>query len=314
MVTLSPTISNWLEWLQKEKRLSSHTLKAYASDMDIFLAFMQEHQGDTLSFDTLKNLKARDFRAWLAFLSQKDAAKTSIARAMSVVRNFFAYLDAEDLVHNPILKSMKSPKLPFSIPKALSQDQMQQFLDASSHGTDWVSLRDRALFMLLYGAGLRISEALSLNCAQVETGDTLVIHGKGNKERLVPLLPVVHASIQNYLSVLPKSREKDTPLFLGKKGGRLHMSVAEKQVRDLRRELNLPETVTPHALRHSFATHLLEGNGDLRTIQELLGHASLSTTQRYTHANRQHLKEVYKAAHPRAGKTKSPSKNDPEPV
>lgn len=298
-----------MTWLQKEKRLSTNTLTAYALDMENFLDFMQKHQGDKISLAHLGTLKAADFRAWLAFLAQKDAAKTSIARAMSVVRNFFAYLDQENLVHNPIPKSLKTPKIPFAIPKALSQEQMTQFLEASRQGSGWITLRNQALSMVLYGAGLRISEALALNREHVRHGNTLKIIGKGNKERLVPLLPAVQKAIETYLKATPWAQEDDTPLFLGARGKRLHISVAEKHVRDLRRALNLPETVTPHALRHSFATHLLEGQGDLRTIQELLGHVSLSTTQRYTHANRQHLKDVYHATHPRAQK-KSTQKED----
>jgi integrase/recombinase XerC len=297
---LHSVIASWLEWLQKEKRLSSHTLKAYAGDMEGFMAFMQSYQGEGLTLETASSLKAQDFRSWLAFFAQKNAAKTSIARAMSVIRSFFHYLDQEGLAHNPILKTMKSPKLPFSIPKALSQDQMTDFLKVNAEGEDWTALRDQALFMVLYGAGLRISEALALDQGDVAGTDILRIKGKGNKERLVPLLPVVKEALMSYLKSCPL--RDHSPLFLGLQGKRLNISVAEKQVRDLRRALGLPETVTPHALRHSFATHLLEGEGDLRTIQELLGHTSLSTTQRYTHANRQHLQRVYEAAHPRARK------------
>lgn len=310
MAVLAPIVGSWLQWLRTEKRLSERTLKAYDQDMESFLAFMEGHCGGNLTTESLKDLKAQDFRSWLAFLSQKDLAKTSVARAMSVVRNFFHYLDQENLVHNPVLKSMKSPKLPFAIPKALSQEQMSQFLSANEEREDWISYRDRALFMLLYGAGLRISEALNLDHGHITGQDTLVIKGKGNKERLVPLLPAVHNALETYLEARPGIVKKDTPLFVGVQGKRLNISVAEKVVRDLRRALNLPETVTPHALRHSFATHLLEGEGDLRTIQELLGHASLSTTQRYTHANKQHLKDIYKAAHPRARKPNNSSSKE----
>jgi integrase/recombinase XerC len=295
---------DWIQWLQKEKRLSKNTLIAYQNDLDVFVSFIQKHLGEEISLNTFTSLKAQDFRAWLAFLSQKQMAKTSITRAMSVIRSLFRYLDQEGLVHNAVLKNIKSPKLPFSIPKALSQEQMTKLLEASIQGGDWIALRNQALFMLLYGAGLRISEALSLNCNQVQNKETLKILGKGNKERLVPLLPIVQQCLQSYLDIFPIAKEASTPLFIGEKGGRLNISVAEKQVRDLRRMLSLPETVTPHALRHSFATHLLEGDGDLRTIQELLGHASLSTTQRYTHASRAHLKEIYQSSHPRAKQKK----------
>lgn len=290
----------WLQWLQKEKRLSENTLKAYQKDLDGFVFFLQNHLGEEISIKIIESLKAQDFRAWLAFLSQKKMAKTSIARSMSVIRSFFKYLDQQNIVHNTVLKNIKSPKLPFSLPKSLSQTQMKDFLNAVTEDNGWTDLRNKALFILLYGAGLRISEALSLNCSTVRNKDTLVIKGKGGKERLVPLLSSVQKSLQEYLNGFPFAIEEDTPLFIGIKGQRLNISVAEKEVRDLRRSLNLPETVTPHALRHSFATHLLEGNGDLRTIQELLGHASLSTTQRYTHASRARLKEVYQSTHPRA--------------
>ena len=185
---------------------------------------------------------------------------------------------------------------------------MAQFLEESQKKTDWIGLRNQALFMLLYGAGLRISEALSLDCKHMDTHDAIKVLGKGKKERMVPLLPVVKQAIQRYLSALPKPLTGDCPLFLGAKGGRLHMSVAEKQVRDLRRSLNLPETVTPHALRHSFATHLLEGKGICVQFKSFWA-MYLSRQRRYTHANRQHLKEVYQAAHPRAHKPSS-SKED----
>lgn len=291
---------DWIQWLQKEKRLSQNTLIAYQNDLDTFVYFIQKHLGQQISLEILASLKAQDFRSWLAFLAQKQMAKTSITRAMSVIRGLFRYLDQQSLAHNAVLKNIKSPKLPFSIPKALTQEQMSLFLEEGTKNNDWMSLRNYALFMILYGAGLRISEALSLNCIHVQNKEIINILGKGNKERLVPLLPAVQKSIQLYLENFPRPKERSTPLFIGEKGRRLNISVAEKQVRDLRRALNFPETVTPHALRHSFATHLLEGEGDLRTIQELLGHASLSTTQRYAHANRMRLKEVYESSHPRA--------------
>lgn len=299
MTTLNQAMHDWGRWIQSERQLSPNTVLAYQKDLQGFLQFMAQHHNAAITLSILQDLKAADFRAWLGMLNQQGLAKSSIARALSVVRTFFNYLDRHGVIHNPVIQNIRAPKTPKSIPRGLSVDQTTQVLSAFEDGPrdPWVLQRNLALFTLLYGCGLRISEALGLNKQDIQQGDFLTIKGKGGKERLVPLLPVVKSALQKYMALCPYG---DMPLFYGEKGKRLNISVAEKQLRDVRRQLGLPETVTPHALRHTFATHLLEAEGDLRTIQELLGHASLSTTQRYADINREKLKQIYTKSHPRS--------------
>jgi len=298
MQDIEQVIERWIIWVKSERQLSTNTFLAYQKDLDQFLFFITHYQGEEPTLKTLENLKASDFRAWLGQMNEKQLAKSSIARALSVVRSFYKYLDHQDILHNPIIQNMRSPKIPKSIPRGLSKTQATDLLDSFEHDDrdDWINQRNLALFTLLYGCGLRISEALGLDQKDV-TETVLRIKGKGNKERIVPVLPVVKSAIEKYQGMCPFDLD---PLFYGAKGKRLNISVAEKQIRDIRRKIGLPETVTPHALRHTFATHLLEADGDLRTIQELLGHASLSTTQRYADINREKLKQIYTKAHPRS--------------
>lgn len=295
--------NKWLDWLQKEKNLSVLTIQIYQRVIGEFFLFLTHHQGEAISTATLKSLKAKDFRAWMMhLLSEKNQKKSSVSRAVSVIRSFFLFLDQMKIAHNPIARNLRAPKRDDLLPRALSQEDMDKFLKGApnTRSTTWVHARDMALFTLLYGCGLRIHEALNLNIADLPPqGDMLRITGKGKKERLVPLLPAVLKKIKIYLDLAPFSSEAENPLFLGIQGKRLNVSVAEKSITNYRRALGLPESVTPHALRHSFATHLLEEGGDLRTIQELLGHTSLSTTQRYIKINRKKLHQAYKKSHPR---------------
>ncbi len=238
------------------------------------------------------------------------------------MKNFLGWLDRQGILHNAAVDSIRSPKLPHKLPRPLHEKQIDQVLESATDQSreDWIGRRDRALFTLLYGCGLRIDEALSLNIGDWPNalslplrglplpegrgikgeGDFLRVTGKGRKERQVPVLPAVHAAMNNYLEVFPFAREPGTPLFIGTKGKRLNQGMAQKSMRKMRGGLRLPETATPHALRHSFATHLLQNGANLREIQELLGHASLSTTQRYTEVNAEELLKIYKSAHPRA--------------
>jgi integrase/recombinase XerC len=233
-------------------------------------------------------------------------AKSSTARAMAAVRGFFRYLDRRHELHNPTLAAMRTPRFSRPLPRPLSPVQARDLTESAEEAREepWVGKRDAALLLLLYGAGLRIGEALGLNRRDVG-GDPaglkgLRVLGKGSKERIVPILPLVGAALADYLAACPLSIPPDAPLFLGVRGGRLQASVVQRQVRALRATLGLPETATPHALRHSFATHLLGGGADLRAIQELLGHASLSTTQGYTAVDGVRLAQLYAKAHPRA--------------
>jgi integrase/recombinase XerC len=220
------------------------------------------------------------------------------------LRNFYRYLARENLAANAAIENIQTPKVPKSIPKALSQQEARDSLNMIEAMTEepWVAKRDTALMTLLYGCGLRIGEALSLNRKEIPSGDTMVITGKGQKQRVVPILAIVKNAIADYLSHCPHTLGDDDPLFVGVRGGRLNPGVVQRQMRQLRAQLGLPDSATPHALRHSFATHLLAEGGDLRTIQELLGHASLSTTQRYTDVDARRLTAVYQSAHPRANR------------
>lgn len=302
---VAAAVDAWRRWLKDERRSSDHTLDAYDRDLVAFLRFLADHAGGPASLDDLVGLKPRDFRAWLARRSGEGLARSSTARALSVVRGFFRFLDKRGLAHNPQLAALRTPKVPRLMPRPLNERDAVDIVSEIGEISDepWVADRDIALLTLLYGAGLRISEALSLTAGAVrDRPDTLMITGKGDKQRLVPLLPIVHDAIETYLDSQPFEMEKESPLFLGVRGGPLNPAVAQRQMRRVRGLLGLPETATPHALRHSFATHLLGAGGDLRTIQELLGHASLSTTQRYTDIAGEQMLEIYNDAHPRARK------------
>jgi integrase/recombinase XerC len=308
-MTVETARAAWRDWLKSERRLAVHTLVAYEHDVATFLGFMTAYLGKPPTLEALGKLKPAEFRAWLAERARQGLARTSTARAFSSVRSFFQFLDKRGLAHNASIGAIQTPKLPRSVPKALSERDMEELLEAPAEQEReaWLDLRDAAVLMLLYGAGLRIGEALALPKGVVEdllkTGrDTLAVTGKGNKTRLVPLLPQALEALGAYRDACPwlAARGPGEAFFVGARGGALDPAIVQKRVRDIRRGLGLAETVTPHALRHSFATHLLGAGGDLRTIQELLGHASLSTTQRYTDVDAARLTAVYRAAHPRA--------------
>jgi integrase/recombinase XerC len=296
------TCTAWLDWLTHEKRASPHSVDGYGRDLAAFLDFLQEHLGQAPTLAALAALAPSDFRAYLAHRFDAGLARSSAARALSALRGFFRFLDRRGLVANAAIATVRTPRLPKSVPKALSEDEAAQSLEAIEGLAlqPWMGKRDLALVTLLYGCGLRLGEALALTRAEAPRGDSLTVTGKGNKQRVVPVLPVVRDAIADYLAHCPWRLAPDAPLFVGARGGPLNPGVVQRQVRRLRAALGLPETATPHALRHSFATHLLGSGGDLRSIQELLGHASLSTTQRYTTVDSARLLEVHRAAHPRA--------------
>ena len=310
---LAAAAAGWRDWLAGERRASPHTLAAYTRDLTDFLAFLATHLGGAASLDDLGRLAPADFRAYLAARASRGAAASATARAMSVLRGFFRYLDRAGLVRNAAIGAVRSPRLPRAVPRPLSTGEAGSVLAAAADtnantNTDrdsWVAKRDLALLTLLYGCGLRIGEALGLTRREAPGGknreaDTLVITGKGRKQRMVPVLPVVAAAINDYLDACPYDPGPEGPLFLGVRGGPLAAGVVQKSMRRIRAALGLAETATPHALRHSFATHLLGAGADLRSIQELLGHASLSTTQRYTEVDSVRLARIYDDAHPRA--------------
>ncbi len=298
---LRAAIALWAAWLDGERRASAHTIAAYGRDLACFLDFLTGHLGEMPGLSTLDRLRPADFRAYLAYRAAR-VERASIARGLSVVRGFVRFLERRGLASSPALAVLRAPKLPHSVPKALTVADAAEMIDAPAGlvASVWQARRDVAVLTLLYGCGLRISEALGLKRSEAPQGDIITITGKGQKQRIVPVLPVVRRGIADYLAACPYALLADGPLFVGARGGPLSPRLVQRQMEILRGALGLPETATPHALRHSFATHLLGAGGDLRAIQELLGHASLSTTQRYTSVETERLLAVYDAAHPRA--------------
>lgn len=295
-------LTDWLEHLAGEKRYSERTIEHYCRDVSGFLDFQGRHRGGRLTLDVLGGLKTTDFRAWLADRRQDGVSPRSLTRYLSSVRSFFRYLEKRRNVSCPALGLVETPKVPRSLPKPVSAEDARQMIaeTGAREKPDWIAARDEAVLLLLYGCGLRISEALSLTGADYPTGEVLRVTGKGQKTRLVPVLPAVREAVSRYVGLSPFDLDAETALFRAVRGGPLGARAVQALSQDLRSRLGLPASVTPHALRHSFATHLLAGGGDLRTIQELLGHASLSTTQVYAAVEGDHLMSVYAAAHPRA--------------
>ncbi len=291
--------------LRAERRLSPHTLDAYIRDITPFLRFLNDHSGGTVTLTTLQEMSVADFRAFLAARRKDGLSSTSLARALSALRTLHRWLESEGLVDNGAIARVRGPKLPHAVPKPVSVQGAADMIEQAGKQDKraWVQARDVALVTLLYGCGLRLSEALSLTEGAAPRGNSpgpLTIMGKGNKERMVPVLPVVAEAIDHYRDRCPHILKADQPLFRGIRGGNLHPRQAQAIIATLRYALGLPDSTTPHALRHSFATHLLADGGDLRTIQDLLGHAQLSTTQRYTEVADSDVMRHYKAAHPRA--------------
>lgn len=299
---LSQRLSQWHDYLRLEKNMSAHTLRAYGSDVGHFIAFLVKHLGGQPCLNDLSEMCLRDFRSWMARKAMDGASNASRARSLSGIKNFLSWLDKQGVMHNAAINIVQSPKKPHKLPRPLQETQA---FDVIAHAglnerQDWVGCRNIALFTMLYGCGLRIDEALSLNVRDMPRDGFLRVVGKGRKERQVPVLPSVEDGLQAYLKICPFPAESDRAIFLGARGERLNQGVAQRAMRELRKTLGLPETATPHALRHSFATHLLQNGANLRQIQELLGHASLSTTQRYTEVNAEEMLRIYRAAHPRA--------------
>ncbi len=295
-------ISSWLQHLKSERRVASLTLEAYARDIGQFCGFLREHLAGTVSISALADMTASDFRAFMARRRTEGASSRSLARQLSAIRGLFQFAERNGQFRNASLSAVRSPKLPHSVPKPLSASAAKAVVRTDALQIDstpaWIGARDAAVLTLLYACGLRISEALALTPKAI-AAETLAITGKGGKTRIVPLLPVVREAIDQYVALCPIRPLPEDFLFRGIKGGPLNARNIQLLIERLRGALSLPDTATPHALRHSFATHLLANGADLRTIQELLGHASLSTTQIYTEVDRSHILEQYHRAHPR---------------
>ncbi|MEJ2117588.1 MAG: tyrosine recombinase XerC [Alphaproteobacteria bacterium] len=296
----------WFTHLATERNYTANTLEAYERDLRQFFTFLETHIGHSASMADLNRLRPQDVRAFMALRRAAGACSRSLSRSISALRTFFLFLERARLLKNHAVRAVTMPKIPFSVPKPLTipkaKDVMEESGDAKTRGQEkWIGLRDQAVMLLLYGCGLRISEALSLALrdAPIPPRDSVRVMGKGRKERLVPVLPAVQEAVAAYVAACPYELTPDGPLFVGAKGGRLSPRILQLLIARMRDALDLPETATPHALRHSFATHLLGSGADLRSIQELLGHASLSTTQIYTEVDRETLLRVYDGAHPR---------------
>jgi integrase/recombinase XerC len=297
----------WLAHLGAERRMSALTVEAYRGDVARFVAFLAEHLGRPPSLAALARIEVRDVRAFMSARRNEGISSRSLMRALASARSFARFLERNGKGKVGALAAVRSPKIPRTLPKPLGVAAAKRLTDAELRAGEerepWILARDAAVLALLYGSGLRISEALGLKRKDVPEpgkGDTIIVTGKGNKTRMVPILPQVLDLVAAYVAVFPGALPPEGPLFRGARGGPLSPRVVQLVMERLRGALSLPDSATPHALRHSFGTHLLARGGDLRAIQELLGHASLSTTQIYTAVDAEHLLEVYRSAHPRA--------------
>lgn len=299
---LREALARWLDQLRVVHGAATHTLTAYNRDVARFLTFLGQHFGGSVGVTAVTGLTTTDLRAWMAAERGRGLAAQSLARSLSAVKNFTGWLAERDGADATALLSARGPKFRRKLPRPLSEQAAAQVLQTvGEQGQDpWLAARDVAVVTLLYGCGLRISEGLGLTGADRALPEVLRITGKGGKMRLVPVIPAARAAVARYADLCPYDLTPDAPLFRGARGGPLNPRLVQKVMEQTRLQLGLPATATPHALRHSFATHLLSAGGDLRAIQELLGHASLSTTQGYTAVDTARLMEVYLSAHPRA--------------
>jgi integrase/recombinase XerC len=297
----SAIASRWQDHLIQDRRRSPHTARAYVATAHRLIEFLSEHLGERVDGRLLAGLKATDLRAFLTFRRGQGLGNSSAARELSAVRGFLAFAATEDR-RDGSLPRLKGPKRPRSVPRPISPGEVMALAEEVSEDArlEWIAARDFAILLLLYGSGLRISEALGISGAVVPLGETLSVTGKRSKTRIVPLLAPVRDAIERYVSLCDYPLVKDEPLFRGVRGGSLNPELVRRAVRKARVQLGLSDRTTPHALRHSFATHLLGRGADLRSLQELLGHASLSSTQIYTSVDAAHLMDVYRNAHPRA--------------
>lgn len=295
-------LAQWTAHLAQERRLSARTVEAYGRDLAAFLGFLTGHLGGAPDLRALGGVLARDVRAYLAHRRTEGLGDRSVMRALASIRSFYAWLERRCGIANAQIRLVRGPRLRATLPRPVSESGAVALIAeaAAGDGAPWVAARDAAIITLLYAAGLRISEALSLTGADRPLKDVLRVVGKGDKERIVPVLPVARDAIERYAALCPFPLARTEPLFRAIRGGPLPARAVQQRIERLRRRLSLPESTTPHALRHAFATHLLANGGDLRAIQELLGHESLSTTQRYADVEAARVMEAYQRAHPRA--------------
>ena len=299
---LRAALARWLDHLRALDGAAAHTLTAYAADVSGFLGFLAQHRGEVEGLKLLATLPQTDLRAWMAAERARGVSARTLARSLSAVKGFTGWLAEREGFDATVTLAARGPKYRRKLPRPLSADAAFALIDrvGDQAAADWIAARDMAVVTLLYGLGLRISEALGLTGAAQPLPDVLRIIGKGDKERLVPVLPAAKAAVAEYVRLCPYDLNRSEPLFRGARGGPLNPRLIALVMEKARMQLGLPASATPHALRHSFATHLLSAGGDLRSIQQLLGHASLSTTQTYTAVDAARLMEVYEKAHPRA--------------
>jgi integrase/recombinase XerC len=300
---LATIVRDYFEHLEHERGLADLTLIAYVRDLRQFMTWFYSSLAHPVAVSDVQAISIKTIRGFLAHRRKAGIENRSLARSVSALRTFFRWLEASELLQNRSARAVATPKVSHSIPKPLTVAAARHVVDGGMAAElDWIAARDTAVLLLLYGSGLRVSEALgiALKDAPIAGRETLRVNGKGGKTRLVPVLPVTQQALARYLQLCPFPLVRDEPMFRGAKGGPLDSRLIRLVMERLRDQLGLPETATPHALRHSFATHLLSAGGDLRQIQELLGHASLSTTQIYTEVDRDRLLAVYDAAHPRS--------------
>ena len=296
--------NNWINHLTNIKKLSQNSVISYKNDLSKFLIFFQDYIEKNIGLKEIENIEISEFRSFLTHRRNSEISSNSIARNISALKSFFRFLIKNNKIKESSVFNLKSPKLKKSLPRPINVDLAIQVIKQAEEIEDekWIGLRNKAILLLLYGCGLRISEALSLNHDDIQNEDHILIKGKGEKERIVPMMPYIKKGIENYLEACPKEIVSGDALFIGKRFSRLSPRIIQYALEKIRTALSLPETATPHALRHSFATHLLDSGGDLRTIQELLGHSSLSTTQKYTKVETSKLLDTYKKSHPLAKK------------
>lgn len=295
-------LDEWLTTIRALNATADNTITAYRTDLLGYLAFITQHFGGATGLAPLKQVTVTDIRAWMAHERGRGVSARSLARALSAVKSFYRWLSERDGFDPTVVLAARSPRFQKKLPRPLAQDAARAMIETVElqSENEWVAARDAAVITLLYGCGLRISEALSLTGADAPLPEVLRITGKGNKTRIVPVIPAARNAVARYLRACPHQITPDAPLFRAVRGGPLRPRAIQKAMEATRMQLGLPATATPHAMRHSFATHLLGAGGDLRAIQELLGHASLSTTQAYTSVDTARLMEVYDKTHPRA--------------
>ena len=298
---LKQSLNSWLEWLDFEKRLSSNTVLAYKNDLESFLLFLEDYNSCKVDMKILKDSDKTSIRGWFYQRIQKGITPRSNARALSSIKNFFLFLIKKKIISSSKVLQVKSPKFKDSLPRPLSLKQMIDIIKSlKANKKEWVARRNISILLLLWGVGLRISEALNLKYTNINSGEQIIIKGKGNKERIIPLTKEIKKYLDEMISITPISISHQDFIFLGEKGKKLNPSIFQKEIRNLRIKQLLPDSTTPHSFRHTFASQLLENRVDLRTIQELLGHESLSSTQKYTQIDLTKIRKAIHTFHPRS--------------